>query len=110
VVVLIVPGPNRQTQTVTRSVTYAWPLLSGWGGFNDSELPDNVFCLDEVPHDWLSPRVLANQVTSAITNTEMRNRAAAVGRYIRNENGVEKTVNLRAQRLAEFPVKNAHSR
>jgi sterol 3beta-glucosyltransferase len=34
-------------------------LLSGWGGIKASDLPDDVFVVDSVPHDWLFPRVAA---------------------------------------------------
>jgi sterol 3beta-glucosyltransferase len=34
-------------------------LLSGWGGLEKADLPDSVFMIDSVPHDWLFPRVVA---------------------------------------------------
>jgi UDP:flavonoid glycosyltransferase YjiC (YdhE family) len=34
-------------------------LVSGWGGLSQVNLPDNVFMIDAVPHDWLFPRVAA---------------------------------------------------
>jgi sterol 3beta-glucosyltransferase len=34
-------------------------LASGWGGLTRSELPENVFMVDSVPHDWLFPQVAA---------------------------------------------------
>jgi UDP:flavonoid glycosyltransferase YjiC (YdhE family) len=34
-------------------------LLSGWDGIKAERLPDNVFLLDSVPHDWLFARVAA---------------------------------------------------
>jgi sterol 3beta-glucosyltransferase len=34
-------------------------LARGWGGLTASDLPANVYMLDEVPHDWLFPRVAA---------------------------------------------------
>lgn len=34
-------------------------LLGGWGGFDLSGLPPEVFALDEAPHDWLFPRMAA---------------------------------------------------
>lgn len=34
-------------------------IASGWGGLKASELSDNVFMLDAVPHDWLFPQVAA---------------------------------------------------
>ena len=34
-------------------------LLSGWTGLSAAHLPETVFCLDDVPHDWLFPRMAA---------------------------------------------------
>jgi sterol 3beta-glucosyltransferase len=34
-------------------------LASGWGGIAAGNLPDSVYLLDQVPHDWLFPRVAA---------------------------------------------------
>ncbi|MEX3008493.1 glycosyltransferase [Hoeflea sp. TYP-13] len=34
-------------------------LATGWGGLQASDLPDTIFMIDQVPHDWLFPRVAA---------------------------------------------------
>lgn len=34
-------------------------LLTGWGGLSNTDLPDEVFKAEEIPHDWLFPRVAA---------------------------------------------------
>lgn len=34
-------------------------LATGWGGLQASQLPENIFQLDQAPHDWLFPRVSA---------------------------------------------------
>jgi sterol 3beta-glucosyltransferase len=34
-------------------------LARGWGGLQAEDLPSNMLMLDEVPHDWLFPRVAA---------------------------------------------------
>jgi len=34
-------------------------LLTGWGGLSSIDLPDNVFKIDSVPHDWLFPQMTA---------------------------------------------------
>jgi len=34
-------------------------LLSGWGGLQKSDLPESIFMVDSVPHDWLFPRMAA---------------------------------------------------
>jgi sterol 3beta-glucosyltransferase len=32
-------------------------LASGWGGMAASRLPDTIFQIEQIPHDWLLPRV-----------------------------------------------------
>lgn len=34
-------------------------LASGWGGLKVTDLPTNVFMLEQAPHDWLFPRISA---------------------------------------------------
>lgn len=34
-------------------------IQAGWAGLGRSDLPDDVFLIDDVPHDWLFPRVAA---------------------------------------------------
>jgi sterol 3beta-glucosyltransferase len=34
-------------------------LLSGWGGLQQTDLPDTVLKVDSAPHDWLLPRMKA---------------------------------------------------
>jgi UDP:flavonoid glycosyltransferase YjiC (YdhE family) len=34
-------------------------LMAGWGGLRREDLPENVFMVDSVPHQWLFPRVVA---------------------------------------------------
>ena len=34
-------------------------LLGGWSDLGSTELPDSIFRVDSVPHDWLFPRVAA---------------------------------------------------
>lgn len=34
-------------------------LMTGWGGLSAQELPENVFVLDQAPHDWLFPQMAA---------------------------------------------------
>lgn len=34
-------------------------MASGWGGLNPDNCPPSVHLIDEVPHDWLFPRVAA---------------------------------------------------
>ncbi len=34
-------------------------LLTGWGGITKADLPDTVFKLESIPHDWLFPQVAA---------------------------------------------------
>lgn len=34
-------------------------LLTGWGGLSQADLPDDVFAMEQAPHDWLFPRMAA---------------------------------------------------
>jgi sterol 3beta-glucosyltransferase len=34
-------------------------LATGWGGLSVSKVPENVFLIKSIPHDWLFPRVAA---------------------------------------------------
>lgn len=34
-------------------------MLSGWGGLQKDNLPNNVYLIDSIPHAWLFPRVAA---------------------------------------------------
>ena len=34
-------------------------LLTDWGGISNSDLPDDIFKVERVPHDWLFPRMAA---------------------------------------------------
>ncbi|PHH59729.1 hypothetical protein CDD81_2623 [Ophiocordyceps australis] len=34
-------------------------VSKGWGGFGHGKVPENIFLLDNTPHDWLFPRVKA---------------------------------------------------
>lgn len=34
-------------------------LISGWGGLKTSDLPENVFLAESIPHNWLLPRMAA---------------------------------------------------
>lgn len=34
-------------------------LLTGWGALTRASLPETIFAIDAVPHDWLFPRVAA---------------------------------------------------
>jgi sterol 3beta-glucosyltransferase len=54
--------PERTTRIVLDALDRAklrGVLASGWGGIAAGDLPDSVYLLDQVPHDWLFPRVAA---------------------------------------------------
>ncbi len=34
-------------------------IATGWGALSQSDLPDEVFLIESVPHDWLFPRIAA---------------------------------------------------
>lgn len=61
---IVVDDPNKFTQLIFDAVKMAGcrALVSkGWGGLGsgDLDLPDNIFLLENTPHDWLFPRVSA---------------------------------------------------
>ncbi|KAK1831749.1 glycosyltransferase family 28 domain-containing protein [Podospora conica] len=61
---IVVDDANRFTEMIFEAVKLAGvrALVSkGWGGLGKDSLdiPDNVFMLDNIPHDWLFPRVRA---------------------------------------------------
>ena len=133
-------------------------LSTGWGGLTAQNTPENVFVVDEVPHDWLFPRmaavlhhggagtsaaglragipnlitpfgpndqpswanvmvklgvgpqlpgirkataeILAEAIKTAINDTSMRARTAALGEKIRAEDGVARAVEIIEQHAA----------
>ncbi|KAG5973405.1 hypothetical protein E4U55_000573 [Claviceps digitariae] len=59
---IVVDDADRFTEMIFEAVDKAGvrALVSrGWGGFGRDKAPDNVFMLDNTPHDWLFPRVKA---------------------------------------------------
>jgi len=133
-------------------------LSTGWGGLTAQNTPENVFVVDEVPHDWLFPRmaavvhhggagtsaaglragvpnlitpfgpndqpswadvmvklgvgpqlpginkataeILAEAIKTAINDTSMHARTAALGEKIRAEDGVARAVEIIEQHAA----------
>jgi len=54
--------PARTTEIVLGALARSGQrgvLLTGWGGLRRTELPETVFMVDNVPHDWLLPRMAA---------------------------------------------------
>ncbi|KAF2260078.1 UDP-Glycosyltransferase/glycogen phosphorylase [Lojkania enalia] len=60
---IVVDNPERFTKMIFDAVKMAGvrALVSeGWGGLGDRDnTPDNIYMLDNMPHDWLFPRVRA---------------------------------------------------
>ncbi len=55
-------NPEEVTEMVLKALTRSRQrgvLLTGWGGLSQSDLPDEVFKIDSVPHDWLFPQMAA---------------------------------------------------
>jgi sterol 3beta-glucosyltransferase len=53
---------EKLTDTVVRAlrrVGRRGVLVSGFGGFSNADLPEELFKVEEVPYDWLFPRVAA---------------------------------------------------
>lgn len=147
-------------ETALEAVTLAKQraiLLGGWADVGNGNLPDYIFRVDSIPHDWLFPRVaavvhhggagttaaglragvpsiltpffadqpfwgqrvcqlgvgprpiprkqltaerLAAAITAAVTDREMRARAAALGEKIRAEDGVARAVEIIRRQIA----------
>ncbi|KAH7159973.1 hypothetical protein B0J13DRAFT_616766 [Dactylonectria estremocensis] len=59
---IVVDDPAAFTQMIFKAVEMAGvrALVSkGWGKLGDEDVPENIFMLDNTPHDWLFPRVKA---------------------------------------------------
>lgn len=60
---IVVDDPDKFTKMIFSAVKMAGvrALVSkGWGGLGDKDnTPDNIFMLENTPHDWLFPRVKA---------------------------------------------------
>lgn len=59
---IVVDEPDKFTKMIFEAVEKAGvrALVSkGWGGLGDDNTPDNVFMLENTPHDWLFPKVSA---------------------------------------------------
>jgi len=155
---------NREAAKMTRTVIDAVALAgqravvaTGWGSLTDADLPDTIYKVDSVPHDWLFPQMaavvhhggagtaaaafrvgipsvviphvmdqpfwgwrafelgvspqpiprkrvtaenLATAITTALNDTELRQRASALGKQIRSEDGVAKAVELATHYLS----------
>ena len=55
-------NPEEVTEIVLKALAYSRQrgvLLMGWGGLSNADLPDEVFKIDAIPHDWLFPQMAA---------------------------------------------------
>jgi sterol 3beta-glucosyltransferase len=55
-------NPEEATEIVLKALAQCKQrgiLLTGWGGLSNVDLPDTVFQIDSVPHDWLFPHMAA---------------------------------------------------
>ncbi len=154
--------PERQTLIALRALELTGQrgvLLTGWGGVTRLAASSNVFYVDDVPHEWLFPRMaaavhhggagttgaglragvpsiiipfagdqhawaeqvvklgvgprtapikkltaekLAEAILTAVNDSAMRARAAALGEKIRAEKGVARAVELIERHAADF--------
>jgi sterol 3beta-glucosyltransferase len=54
--------PHGLSQNLIRALQMAGQrglILSGWADLPDENLPDNIFVIDSIPHDWLFPKMAA---------------------------------------------------
>jgi sterol 3beta-glucosyltransferase len=55
-------NPQRLTRIVVDAIQQAGVrgiIATGWGGMSADNLPETIFKVDNVPHDWLFPRMAA---------------------------------------------------
>jgi len=53
---------EKKTQVILKALEISGQrglVLTGWGGLSRISAPDNIFFVDNVPHDWLFPRMAA---------------------------------------------------
>ncbi len=138
-------------------------IATGWGGLAASDLPENIFKIESVPHDWLFPQMaavvhhggagttaaglragkttvicpffgdqpfwgnriaelgvgtkpipikqltvdkLVDAINTAVSNENMRQRAANLGEKIRSEDGVARAVEIINNYLNFAPDEN----
>jgi UDP:flavonoid glycosyltransferase YjiC (YdhE family) len=154
--------PQKTTRIVVEALRRAGKrgvILSGWGAMKEEGLPDSVYHVESIPHEWLFPRMEAvvhhggsgstgaglkggvpsfavpffadqyfwgdrlarlgvgpkpvpqdrltvERLTSALKqatgDARMKARAAAVGRRVRGERGVERAVEAFEREVARF--------
>ena len=54
--------PGATTRVVVEALQRAGKrgiILSGWGAMHGAELPDDIYCIEFDPHDWLFPQMQA---------------------------------------------------
>lgn len=54
--------PERLTEIVIKAIKLSGKrgiLLSGWAGLSKDKMPNDVFLLEMIPHDWLFPQMAA---------------------------------------------------
>ncbi|KAE9380497.1 glycosyltransferase family 1 protein [Stipitochalara longipes BDJ] len=59
---IVVDDPDKFTKMIFEAVKKAGvrALVSkGWGGLGDDNVPENIYMLENTPHDWLFPKVSA---------------------------------------------------
>jgi UDP:flavonoid glycosyltransferase YjiC (YdhE family) len=59
---IVIDNPTKLTETlfkVIQKLNIRALISKGWGGLTSQFTPENIFFLDNVPHDWLFPHVSA---------------------------------------------------
>jgi sterol 3beta-glucosyltransferase len=59
---VVVSDAKKMTETIfsaTHSADTRVLLSSGWGGLGEMNVPEHVFIIKDVPHDWLFDHVSA---------------------------------------------------
>ena len=59
---MVMKDPQATVNTVLEAVAKNGAravIASGWSGYKPDKLPDNIFAVDSIPHDWLLPQMAA---------------------------------------------------
>eukprot|EP01119_Soliformovum_irregulare_P025351 TRINITY_DN9358_c0_g1_i3.p1 TRINITY_DN9358_c0_g1~~TRINITY_DN9358_c0_g1_i3.p1 ORF type:complete len:929 (-),score=305.44 TRINITY_DN9358_c0_g1_i3:180-2966(-) len=59
---IVVADPDGLTQAIFQAVSLSKTraiVVKGWGGLGNVEVPDNIYLIDSVPHEWLFPQMRA---------------------------------------------------
>lgn len=105
----VLPSPEASTEVVLGALRRTGDravLLSGRGGLGGGSLPDEVFVADEIPHEWLLPRMKAHvhHCSAGTTAAAIRAGVPSVGVPFYGDQNLWATLLQRAGAGAKLPA------